>query len=690
MIQILRRHRKMVYEFLLGLILGQIIYMSTLSPTLHLQAQKNTLRPSQPKKLLRIGIMTAEKYIDSRACAAYRTWTMYFNHSFSFYVGKNVPNPCNLPLVQLPVDDNIYPPQKKSFYMLQHLYEHHVEDYEWFMRVDDDVYVNGDKLQSLLRQLDSNLPLYLGQAGLGNQEEKGHIHLDNDENYCMGGPGVILSHVTLRKLNGHKVIETCLSNLLTSHEDIEVGRCILKFVGIPCTWSYQMQSLFFHLSGPKGESSLITRSKDTSFLRNTITFHPLKTVSNLYDLHERVRLANHKDIVKEMISIHSELSLKDDANHGLILPKLSSLYSSNLSRWTFVRKKVFYSELPISFTNDKLGIDLGRLTSLIESSMKAKASDRYVQFRDINYGYIQEPSESGVNYILDLLFIYKIKKKEHHTKRKIKDARVRRHIYCQTPFLPFQISNEIYNRRKKEKIHFILPLAGREEQFNKFITCFEDVVLKESESVKLIVVYFISDTESQRILSRIQDKFMDLEKTYSYFDRVLVTLNRVFSRAVGLDIGTNLCRDFDLMLFMDVDIRFTSEALSNARILTELNTRVYFPIIKSNFKDTGAYWRYYGYGMVAVYKGDYDKVKFDKTIVGWGKEDGDLHRRFLRFTKFEIIRTPDPSLTHIYHDVTCSKDLASDQKRMCETSRINNYLSYEGLSKFHKKIPNVF
>ncbi|CAB4062351.1 CHSY [Lepeophtheirus salmonis] len=603
--------------------------------------KKNTLRPSQPKKLLRIGIMTAEKYIDSRACAAYRTWTMYFNHSFSFYVGKNVPNPCNLPLVQLP---------------------HHVEDYEWFMRVDDDVYVNGDKLQSLLRQLDSNLPLYLGQAGLGNQEEKGHIHLDNDENYCMGGPGVILSHVTLRKLNGHKVIETCLSNLLTSHEDIEVGRCILKFVGIPCTWSYQMQSLFFHLSGPKGESSLITRSKDTSFLRNTITFHPLKTVSNLYDLHERVRLANHKDIVKEMISIHSELSLKDDANHGLILPKLSSLYSSNLSRWTFVRKKVFYSELPISFTNDKLGIDLGRLTSLIESSMKAKASDRYVQFRDINYGYIQEPSESGVNYILDLLFIYKIKKKEHHTKRKIKDARVRRHIYCQTPFLPFQISNEIYNRRKKEKIHFILPLAGREEQFNKFITCFEDVVLKESESVKLIVVYFISDTESQRILSRIQDKFMDLEKTYSYFDRVLVTLNRVFSRA----------------------------ALSNARILTELNTRVYFPIIKSNFKDTGAYWRYYGYGMVAVYKGDYDKVKFDKTIVGWGKEDGDLHRRFLRFTKFEIIRTPDPSLTHIYHDVTCSKDLASDQKRMCETSRINNYLSYEGLSKFHKKIPNVF
>lgn len=39
---------------------------------------------------------------------------------------------------------------------------------------------------------------FAGQAGRGNNEEFGLLSLEYDENFCMGGPGVILSRETLR------------------------------------------------------------------------------------------------------------------------------------------------------------------------------------------------------------------------------------------------------------------------------------------------------------------------------------------------------------------------------------------------------------------------------------------------------------------------------------------------------------
>jgi len=45
--------------------------------------------------------------------------------------------------------------------------------------------------------MDSKKPLFIGQAGRGNQEEFGLLSLEYDENFCMGGPGIIMSRETL-------------------------------------------------------------------------------------------------------------------------------------------------------------------------------------------------------------------------------------------------------------------------------------------------------------------------------------------------------------------------------------------------------------------------------------------------------------------------------------------------------------
>ncbi|XP_026686123.1 chondroitin sulfate synthase 1-like, partial [Diaphorina citri] len=190
--------------------------------------------------LLFVGVMTANSYLNTRATSVYDTWARDIPGRVAFFTSESSTLPAarpDLPLVKLRGVDDSYPPQKKSFLMLQYMWERYGDKYEWFMRADDDLYVRGERLARMLRSVDSSKPQFIGQAGRGNQEEFGLLSLEYDENFCMGGPGVIMSRATLALVAPH--IKYCLKNLYTTHEDVELGRCVQKFAGIPCTWSYE-------------------------------------------------------------------------------------------------------------------------------------------------------------------------------------------------------------------------------------------------------------------------------------------------------------------------------------------------------------------------------------------------------------------------------------------------------------------
>ena len=192
------------------------------------------------KNLVFIGVMTAQKYLDTRAKSVFKTWGKSIPGKMSFFSRSGSSSTVvDLPLVSLPGVDDSYPPQKKSFMMLKFMHDNYLDKFEWFMRVDDDVYIKPDKLENILRSLNSSVPQFIGQAGMGNKDEFGLLSLDYDENFCMGGPGIILSRETLRMVVPH--ISYCLKNLYSTHEDVEIGRCIRKFANISCTWSYEVK-----------------------------------------------------------------------------------------------------------------------------------------------------------------------------------------------------------------------------------------------------------------------------------------------------------------------------------------------------------------------------------------------------------------------------------------------------------------
>lgn len=53
--------------------------------------------------------------------------------------------------IQLPkVNDSQYPPQRKSFSMLAYYHDHQIENYDWFIRMDDDTVLQWDNLNEFL------------------------------------------------------------------------------------------------------------------------------------------------------------------------------------------------------------------------------------------------------------------------------------------------------------------------------------------------------------------------------------------------------------------------------------------------------------------------------------------------------------------------------------------------------------
>ena len=200
----------------------------------------STAKLIDDRNFILVGVMTAKKYVGTRCLAAHRSWATNIPGKVLFFTseGTELPEHPEVPIIALPGVDDSYPPQKKSFLMLKYMHDRYGDQYEWFMRADDDVFIKGDKMAKFLLSVNSSKPQFMGQAGLGTKEEFGLLSLSEKDNFCMGGPGIVMSRGTLKSMAPH--ISYCLKNLYTTHEDVEVGRCVKKFAGASCTWAFEV------------------------------------------------------------------------------------------------------------------------------------------------------------------------------------------------------------------------------------------------------------------------------------------------------------------------------------------------------------------------------------------------------------------------------------------------------------------
>ncbi|XP_064474434.1 chondroitin sulfate synthase 1-like isoform X2 [Ornithodoros turicata] len=595
--------------------------------------------------------------------------------------------------------------------MLKYMHDHLLDQYEWFMRSDDDVYVHVERMERFLRSVNSSRPQYIGQAGLGNKEEFGQLSLEPDENFCMGGPGVLFSRETLRRLAPH--VSYCLKNLYSTHEDVEVGRCVRRFVGIPCTWSYEMQTIFYH--NFFGEVALKGRVRRREVHR-ALTLHPIKDPMEMYRVHAYFLGFKAQELRHRTLQLLREMRAAAEAYEGCTSPLEASApwctsilnSSSALSEmpsmtkffphdiqdiltWDFFSKNIYSAQVtnPRRRFETHYEVSVNNVISdLMELTNRfSKQRGRVIEFKDILYGYVRVDPLHGADYILDLLLTYRKYKGRKMT------LPVRRHAYIQQAFSQLQIRDITPSQEDMQRpVHMILPLSGRKSTYERFLGVFRDVCLHSSEDIVLVVVQF-QDSADEDDFDAKTVAFEMLGDEYDGEKIKVIAAPGNFARASALQLGAGLFSSQDLLFFIDVDMVFNDAVLRRVRWNTVLGKTVYFPIVFSQYdpnvsgisdmtidNDSG-YWRQFGFGIVAIFHADLEAVGgLDVSIQGWGKEDVDLYDRVVR-SNLTVVRAPDPGLIHVYHPVDCSTDLPQAQHDMCLGSKWSNIASERTLAK---------
>ncbi|XP_070566992.1 glycoprotein-N-acetylgalactosamine 3-beta-galactosyltransferase 1-like [Ptychodera flava] len=101
----------------------------------------------------------------------------------------------------------------------KYIYEHHINDADWFMKADDDTYVIVENLRNMLEQEDTTQLTYFGLRFILKNNTK-RIHMD-------GGAGYVMSKAVLTKL-----VEIGLENASLCRqqeqgsEDVTLARCL--------------------------------------------------------------------------------------------------------------------------------------------------------------------------------------------------------------------------------------------------------------------------------------------------------------------------------------------------------------------------------------------------------------------------------------------------------------------------------
>ncbi|CDW56591.1 chondroitin sulfate synthase 1 [Trichuris trichiura] len=660
---------------------------------------------SKSRRLLFVGVMTAQKYLDSRAEAIMKTWGSKLGDSLVFFVGENATcASATLPLVRLKGVDDTYPPQKKSMHMIRYMYMHHGSQFEWFLRADDDVFVRVERLEQLLRSLDASRPLMLGQAGFGKPEEHGKLGLSDGEPYCMGGTGIVLSRETLRLTAPY--VHLCLPLVSSNHEDVELNRCVQRFAGVKCTWSYEMQSLFYNnYSG----SQAFTGDFNVPEVQHAIVLHPLKEPAVMHAMYRHFKRQEMADLYDriQLLLHNGEWNLLASHFTGQTFPKSSSLLEPRCSSatamnvWQFFQSPFAYcsgaSECPRHRMKSRQMYAVRNIAYEIIDMMNkyGRQRGRMVEYQSTLYGYWRVEPTVGTDYILDLLLMYK------RLKGKRTSMLVRRHVYLRQLFLPLQATDAIDTSHPADAdnvnlvtVHVIVPLHKRLTSLQRFVAHFEKHCLRNGEKVSLIVVLFPSDDSESDF--QIAQTLHNLEVVYQKQSNIsLVVLKKQpFNRAFALSRGAELCPAGSLMFFADVDMLFTRQLLHRIRLNTIKNRQVFFPVVFSEYKPASdgqnhfnhfymnGHFRYFGFGLVSLYREDFDAVGGMNTkIRGWGLEDVDLFEKCLNNPMISIFRAPEPDLIHVYHDVTCDSNLPPLQLRMCKGRKADGYLSKQRLAE---------
>lgn len=263
------------------------------------KSDNHSLSVGMRSPIVIVAILSDWEQMNTLVRASKHTWIKQLSYDIRYFVGR--PNVINTSVTQdpniivLPCQDNVYPPVDKTYAMWHYLFTNYGMNYDFFVAVDSDTYVNVRHLETLIANLTCR-DCYVGYASPGgNATWRNRTGVEAP--YCQG-LGYIISQSTLLQLGPH--LNICRTSFLGRHSDTEVARCIYKHVNkLSCSNGKIPFKIVSYTSNGKGQRVNLRlnarRQMDIDFplappteLFQAVMLHPLKKPQYFYRFHQQV------------------------------------------------------------------------------------------------------------------------------------------------------------------------------------------------------------------------------------------------------------------------------------------------------------------------------------------------------------------------------------------------------------------
>ena len=292
--------------------------------------------------------------------------------------------------------------------------------------------------------------------------------------------------------------------------------------------------------------------------------------------------------------------------------------------------------------------------------------EKSVRMTELTSGYVRHNPTRGYEYIIDAQYM-------DNCRNCVAKPFSRRVSFVRTPSEPVLVADVAVSNRV---VNVIVPISNVNERFKEFLENFAHAFLKGGDAVSLVFVVY------QKDIRQLQSTVEHYRSKHKSAQITLLQGQGTFSRGRALHHGISSLNDNDLAFICDVDITVERSFMDRCRKNTVQGERVFYPVVfkqynpkyihtpslkpgKASIHRKNGHWFYYSYGMLCIYKSDYTAVGgLDIEIEGWGLEDVLLYEAILK-AKLEVLKVPDPALTHRWHESHCPSTLTNKQHSDC-------------------------